>query len=70
MLLKSSFALAKVLFCYIPNKNLFISRKLLLSSQFRFVLAKMSFCFIRDKSLFMSSKSLLLLLFREFCVTI
>jgi len=70
MLLESGFALVKVLFCYMPNKNLFILRKPLSSSRFGFTLAEMSFCFMRDKSLSMSSKSSLLLLFKEFRVAI
>jgi hypothetical protein len=73
MPLESSFALTKKLFCYMPNRNLFILRKSLLSSLsswFRFALAKMSFCFMRNKSLSMFSKSLLLSLFKEFRVVV
>jgi hypothetical protein len=69
MLLESSFVLAEKLFCYIPNKNLSILRKSLLS-RFRFALAKMSFCFIRNKSLSMFSKLSLSSLFKEFSVAV
>ena len=71
MLLESGFALAEVLFCCMPNRNLSISRKPLSLSQFRFALANMSFCFMRDKSLSMFSKlSSSLSLFREFRVAV
>jgi hypothetical protein len=70
MPLESGFALAKVLFCCMPNRNSSILRKPSSSSRFGFALAKMSFCFMRDKSLSMSGKSLSSLLFREFRVAV
>jgi hypothetical protein len=70
MLLASGFVFAKMLFCCMPDRNLSILRKSLLSLRFGFALAKMFFCFVHHKSLFMSSKLLLALLFREFCVAL